>query len=423
MKKILLLGGSRYALPVIQSAHALGVSVITCDYLPDNIAHRYSDQYCNVSILDQEAVLKMARRLSVDGIMSFACDPGVVTAAYVAEEMGLPSCGSYESVRILQNKARFRKFLAENGFCVPNARCYRSGEEALDELSKGISVFRWPVIVKPVDSAGSKGVMRADSPEDLGRCVRHALSFSHSGECIAEDFLEQAGCPSDSDCFSVDGKLRFVSFNDQRFDRNAENPYTPAAFSWPSSMGREYQDELRSELQRLLNLLHMKTSIYNVETRLCTDGRPYIMEVSPRGGGNRLSECLRYAAGVDLIEASVKAALGMPVEMEQKSCSGYWAEAVLHSSRAGRFKGLRISDRLKKHVIEENVWIAPGEAVRPFSGANQSLGTVILRFGTKEEMEGAMNRLNEDIEVEIEGGGYLRNNICASHMREERRAA
>ena len=103
-KKIMLLGGSRYLLPVIDAAHQLGLHVITCDYLPDNFAHKYADEYCNVSIIDKEATLAAARRLQIDGILSFACDPGVTTAAYVAEQMGLPASGPYESVCILQNR-------------------------------------------------------------------------------------------------------------------------------------------------------------------------------------------------------------------------------------------------------------------------------------------------------------------------------
>ena len=88
---------------MIKAAHDLGYYVITCDYLPDNIAHKYADEYHNVSIIDIEAVLALARELKIDGIMSFAVDPGVVTAAYVQEQMGLPACGPYESVCILQN--------------------------------------------------------------------------------------------------------------------------------------------------------------------------------------------------------------------------------------------------------------------------------------------------------------------------------
>ena len=82
-KRLMLLGGLRYLVPVIQAAHEQGYYVITCDYLPGNIAHRYSDEYCNVSIIDKEAVLAVAKEKEIDGIMSFAVDPGVVTAAYV----------------------------------------------------------------------------------------------------------------------------------------------------------------------------------------------------------------------------------------------------------------------------------------------------------------------------------------------------
>lgn len=156
MKKILLLGGSRYLLPVIKSAHELGLYVITCDYLPNNIAHKYSDEYVNVSIIDKEAVLEVAEKLKIDGIMSFATDPGVVTAAYVAEQMGLPSVGSYTAVSILQNKGKFRKFLTENGFNVPLAKSYKDIGLAL----KDKNLFKWPIIIKPTDSAGSKGVKK-----------------------------------------------------------------------------------------------------------------------------------------------------------------------------------------------------------------------------------------------------------------------
>ena len=322
MKKLMILGGARYALPVIKAAHELGLYVITCDYLPDNIAHKYSDEYCNVSIIDKDAVLEAAKRLEIDGIVSFACDPGVVTAANVAEKMGLPSGGSYESVSILQNKGKFRKFLTEHGFNVPVAKGYTSIEDAV----KNVDLFNWPVIVKPTDSAGSKGVTRVDDPKELKKSIEYALSFSHCDEFIIEDFITQKGFASDTDSFSVDGELKFVSFNSQRFDADAENPYTPAAYSWPSSMSEEHQEELKNEIQRLLHLLNMGTSIYNIETREGTDGKAYIMEVSPRGGGNRLAECLHYATGVDLVKNTVRAALGLPVEgIEQKPYDGCWA--------------------------------------------------------------------------------------------------
>ena len=189
MKTLLLLGGSRYLIPVIREAKALGCRTVTCDYLPDNAAHRFSDEYRNVSIVDKEAVLCLARELHIDGVMSFACDPGVVTAAYVAEELGLPSVGPYESVALLQDKGRFRRFLRENGFKVPAAESYDDPAAALN------APWRCPVMVKPVDSAGSKGVRRVDRPEELRGAIEEALRFSHSGRFLLEErpgFVQEA---------------------------------------------------------------------------------------------------------------------------------------------------------------------------------------------------------------------------------------
>lgn len=399
MKRLLLLGGSRYILPVIEAAHKLGCYVITCDYLPDNIAHKYSDEYCNVSIIDKEAVLETAKKLKIDGILSFACDPGVVTAAYVAEKLGLPCSGSYESVSILQNKGKFRKFLTDNGFNVPVAKGYTSVEEAL----KDTAIFNWPVIVKPTDSAGSKGVTKVETPEKLRESIEYALSFSHSSEFIIEDFIQQKGFSSDTDCFSVNGELKFVSFSSQRFDKKADNPYTPSAYSWPASISEENQKELTSEIQRLLKLLNMGTSIYNVETRESTNGKAYIMEVTPRGGGNRLAEMLRYATGVDLIENAVRGAIGEEIKgVEQKPYDGYWAEVILHSDRSGAFKELKVNSDMEDKVIERDLWIESGDTVNGFSAANEAIGTLVMRFDSYEEMIEKMDCIDEWVHVIVE---------------------
>ena len=398
MKKLLLLGGSRYALPVIKAAHDLGCHVITCDYLPGNIAHKYSDEYCNVSIIEKDAVLEAAKRLKIDGVMSFACDPGVVTAAYVAEKLGLPNVGPYESVCILQDKSRFRGFLTDHGFTVPTAKGYQSIEEALNEAE----MFKWPVIVKPTDSAGSKGVTRVDDPNLIRPAIKHALEFSHNGHFIVEDFIQQKGYSSDTDSFSVNGELKFVSFNSQRFDMKAENPYTPAAYSWPSSMSVAHQKELASEIQRLLHLLDMKTAVYNIETREGLDDKAYIMECSPRGGGNRLSECLRYATGVDLITNAVRGALGEEVVgMEQKDYDGCWAEVILHSTKAGVFKDLWISNDVKEAVIERDLWVSSGDKVGGFTAANAAIGTLVLKFENNRILEDVMKRTDSFFKVQL----------------------
>ena len=398
-KKIMLLGSARYLLPVIDAAKKLGLYTITCDYLPNGIAHRYSDEYCNVSIIDKDAVLAAAREREIDGIMSFACDPGVVTAAYVAEKMGLPSVGPYESVRILQNKGLFRSFLAEHGFTVPVAKSYTDIQEALEDTAR----FQWPVIVKPADSAGSKGVTRVDDPAKLEESIRHALKFSFCDEFIIEEFIEKQGFASDTDSFSVNGELKFVSFSSQRFDENAQNPYAPAAFSWPASLTDAHQEELRSELQRLLKLLNMGTAVYNIECRESINGKAYLMEVSPRGGGNRLAEMVRYATGVDMITNAVRAAVGMEVvDMEQKPYNGCWAEIILHSDKTGIFRNLWVSEEIAHNVYERDLWIQPGDRVGAFTGANESVGTLVLKFETQERLKEVMADIPRYVKLEVE---------------------
>lgn len=400
MKKILLLGGSRYLLPVIKSAHELGLYVITCDYLPDNIAHKYSDEYVNVSIIDKEAVLEVAKKLEIDGIMSFATDPGVVTAAYVAEKLGLPYGGSYESVSILQDKGRFRSFLTEHNFNVPHAKSYKNLEDALRDTD----FFTWPVIVKPVDSAGSKGVTRVDDKNELRRAIEYALDFSHCDQFIIEDFIEKKGCSSDTDSFSIDGKLVATTFSSQRFDVQSDNPYAPMAYSWPSTFSREHEDELTSEIQRLLTLLDMQSSIYNIETREGVDGKAYIMEVSPRGGGNRLAEMIRYASGVDMIKAAVQVAVGLQIDkVEQPQYDGSWAEYVLHSRIDGKFKELWIEpDFAANNVIEVDLWVTQGEEIHSFTAANFSIGTVVMKFASQEELESKLSSMERYIKVIVE---------------------
>ena len=406
MKKLMILGGSRYALPVIDAARKLGIYTITADFLPNNIAHKYSDEYVNVSIIDKDKTLEEAKKRRIDGIMSFACDPGVVTAAYVAEKMGLPNVGPYDSVCILQNKGKFRQFLTDNGFNVPVAKSYTNVDAALTD----VEIFHWPVIVKPTDSAGSKGVSKVESPANLKRSIEYALSFSHSNEFIVEDFIEQKGFSSDTDSFSVDGELKFVSFNCQRFDPNAENPYTPAAYSWPSSLSSEHQQELKNEIQRLIKLLGMKTAIYNIETRESTDGKAYIMELSPRGGGNRLAECLRYATGVDMITNMVKYSVGLPVdEITQENYNGYWCEVILHSDKPGIFEELWIADDIKENVVECDLWIDKGAKVGGFSAANEAVGTLIMKMCSQEEINNVLSNQKHYVKVIVnnEGEGKL----------------
>lgn len=334
--------------------------------------------------------------------MSFACDPGVVSASYVQEQMGLPSFGPYKSVEILQNKDKFRAFLTENGFNVPWAFGFASKEDAWESRNK----FNYPFIVKPTDSAGSKGCTRVDDEEHLMAAIEYAFKYTISGHIIIEEFLEKKGCSSDTDSYSYDGKLKFVSFCAQRFDANATNPYTPAAYSWPSTFTKEEEEYLTSEIQRLITLLGMKTSVFNIETRVSLNNKPYIMELTPRGGGNRLCEMLRYATGVDMITAITRAMVGdepepieHPVPEPAEGYNGHWAEIILHADNDGEFAGLQIDPSLPAEVVEEDLWVKHGDKIHGFEAANDAIGTLVLRFESAEELEKAITNQSQWLKV------------------------
>ena len=398
-KKLMLLGGLRYLLPIIEEAHKLGAYVITADYLPDNIAHKYSDEYCNVNIIDKDAVLAKAKELEIDGILSHAVDPGVISAAYVAEKMGLPFQTSYRAACILQDKSLFRQFLKENGFNCPHAKGYTSAEDAL----KDIDYFDWPIIVKPVDSAGSKGVTKVSHLSELKSAIETALSCSISKRFIIEDFLDIAGYQSSADIFTIEGNLVYPAYSDQLFDKDAANPYTPAVEIWPASMEQYYQDDLTEQLQRLFTLLDVKTGIYNVESRVCSNGKAYIMEVSPRGGGNRIAELQDMATNQSLIRAEICKALSLPInKIKAPQYNGVWCNYILHSSIEGTLETIDINPEFEQKYIKDKGFIVKkGDHIVPFTGANTSLGTLFLRAETREELDRELSNIHKNIIVRL----------------------
>lgn len=396
----MFLGGIPYIIPAIQAAHELGYYVITVDYLPNNPAHKYSDEYVNVSIIDKEATLAVAREKQIDGVLSFAVDPGATTAAYIAEQMGLPNVGPYCSVEILQNKTLFRQFLTEHNFNVPASKGYDSVEDAL----KDTLWLNWPMIVKPADGSGSKGVTRVERIDDYRAALELAMQKSLGKKIIVEEFIEMSGYQSGSDSFSIDGELVYCTFDDQRFDTNAINPYTPASHAWPSTMSMDAQQYLHCELQRLLTLLKMDTALYNIEVRVGKNGKPYIMEVSPRAGGNRLAELLSLATGSDLVKASVAAAMGEDVKQYIKPVQydGFWMVVVLHAEKAGIFRGIKVNDAVKTSIVRENLNVKAGDAVQGFDCATNSIGSFFMRFETRDELNKFIAHQNDYVQVQVD---------------------
>lgn len=397
MKKILLLGGSAQQITAIETAKKLGYYTVLCDYLTDNPGQYQADRFYLISTTDKEAILKVAQLEKVDGVLAYASDPAAPTAAYVAEKLGLPG-SPYESVGILCNKDNFRAFLKEHGFCTPAAKGYSDTGEAMKDIKMG--KFKFPVIVKPVDSSGSKGVSRIDSVGEAEEKLSYAMGFSRGKRIIVEEFVEKYGYQIAGDGLSVDGRLVFRYFANDHFNPKCVNPFVPISASFPYNMPDWVQEKIHAEIQRLLTLLHMKTLTYNFDIRIDRDFNVYLMEIAPRDGGNYIPDVIKYATGVDLVECSVKAAMGETIEIKGAEPKGFYAYYAVHSLNDGILKRVRI--RAQDHIIENHLIKKPGDEIKAFTGANTTLGCLIMRFDSMEQMLDMMDHSEKWIEVELE---------------------
>lgn len=239
MKKILMLGGAMQQIPAIKCAKELGFYVITCDYLPNNPGHKFADEYYNISTTEKERVLELAIKLGIDGVLAYASDPAAPTAAYVSEKMGLPG-NPYDAVNVMTQKDLFRKFLKEHGFNTPQARGYCSYETAYKEIEN----FTFPIMVKPVDSSGSKGVVKIDSKEELKNAIDEALFYSRSKRFIIEEFIRKKGYQISGDGFSIDGKLVFTSYGNELYSTKGTREYVALGEFWPSLLSTKLKRKL-----------------------------------------------------------------------------------------------------------------------------------------------------------------------------------
>ena len=398
MKKLLLLGGSAQQIIAIRTAKRIGLDTVLCDYLPDNPGQYHADKFYLVSTTDKEAVLEVARKEKIDGILAYASDPAAPTAAFVAEQLGLPG-SPYESVEILCKKDRFRHFLSENGFCTPKANGYSNVEDALLDIKGG--KYKLPVIVKPVDSSGSKGISIISSYDEANEKIIYAMSYSRGSRIIIEEFVEKEGYQIAGDGLSIDGKLVFRCFANDHFDCNNINPFVPIAASFPYNMPEQVHSKIHSEIQRLLNLLHMGTSTYNFDIRIDKEYNVYLMEVAPRDGGNYIPDVIKYSTGVDLVECSIKAAMGMPLDnTEGSEQKGYWAYYAVHSYHDGVLDKIIIDEDVEKNnIIEKHLISHHGDHIKAFTGANTTLGILIMKFDSMEQMLHMMDNSDEWIKI------------------------
>ena len=398
MKKVLMLGGSMQQIPAIKRAKEMDYYVITCDYLPENPGHQYADEYHNVSTTDIDKVLELAQKINIDGIVAYASDPAAPTAAYVAEKMGLPG-NPYESVKILTQKDLFREFLGKNRFNTPKARGYSS----YDEIANEVDEFIFPIMVKPVDSSGSKGVVKVERRSGLKDAVEEALYYSRSKKFVVEEFIEKKGYQVSGDGFSLDVKLVFSSYGNELYSGKGTRDYLALGEFWPSLLTKEQKEKVDAEIQNIITALNMRNCAYNIEVILDKNDTPYVIELGPRNGGSYIPQLIEYSTGVNLIDYTLKAAMGEDCSsLTMAETTGVWSNYMLLSKECGIFDRIEFAPEFEKHnLLEVHCTAKKGDAVEAYKNTSHSLGTILFKAQSVSEMIQITNNIENYYKIVV----------------------
>ena len=397
-KKILLLGGSGAQLIAIEKAKELGYFTVLCDYLPDNPGQDIADSFHLVSTTDKEAVLKVAKEEQINGIVAYSSDPAAPTAAYVANAMNLPGM-DYEIVRHFCEKQLFREFLAKNDFNVPHSV---EVKVPYDYDSIDISHLQLPLIVKPTDSSGSKGVTVIESESELKKALQYAQEYSRNNVLIIEEFiLRDHPFVIEAEIFTINGEVVTWGLINSIRD-TVSNPLLPAAYSYPLEISPNRKELVRKEVSRLVKATGNTSGAFNIEMIIDKHNRLYFLDAGPRNGGNMLPEFISMIARKDIVEATIRMAMGdtanLDVTLDGEE-GGYWGLGVLHTSQSGLYNRVEYSDLAKDALVREVVQKKMGEQVRPFERCNDLVGLNFFHFKSQADMDEVMCNTNDSMKV------------------------
>ena len=388
MKKILLLGGSAQQLVAIRAAKALGFYTVVMDYLPDNPGQYEADKFYGESTTDVEAVYRIAKEEQVEGILAYASDPAALPAAIVAERLGLPT-NPAKSVEILGLKYPWREFLKNNGFACPKHHSFHP-DTPIGEIKDATQDFTFPLVVKPTDSSGSKGVTMLESWDGIEQAIVWADSYSRNKVLLIEEYI-QRGFPSviGGDIFVWNGQI--VLYGEMECLRDMQrSPLIPIGEKHPLQVSERQRQHIHCELQRIITSLGIRFGELNIEIILDCDDQVHFLELGPRAGGNMIPIQLSDAYGIDLVKANVQAAMGEKPEFLDgpiHQLPGCYMHYVLHSYESGTFQGISVDESIRRYVYREVIYKQSGDKVEAFDGAGKALGILFLRFDTIGEME------------------------------------
>jgi biotin carboxylase len=385
---LMFLGGGIHQAPAIKKAKELGIRTVLCDYNSNCPGRQEADVFYHASTNDFSALLQIGALEKIDGVLAYTADSAALTVAKLAERLQLPGFPS-KAVETLIHKDLLRSFLKKHGFAVPYSRSFKNGETF--PLSAAAE-YQFPVIVKPVDASGSKGVALIHHPEKVDPAVQEALEYSRSRKVLVEEYIDAKDHQICGIGFLQDGNITVHHAGNQSFNEDVPNPNVPISSAFPlKEQDAHYEEVIYQELQRLFSLLHMKNGSFVYEARIGKDNKVYFLDISPRNGGDYMDRLADSAYGNDLMMASILAAVGRSFHPSTQHISErYWAHYCLHSQVPGILSEIKMLPE-EGHTIEEVYYHSEeGETINPLASSADFIGVVIMSFQTKEGMNRAI---------------------------------
>ncbi len=374
-KKLLIAGGGYADIPLILSAKKLGYRVITSGNRPDDLGHRYSDEYQSADFSDPEAILNLAKRFNISAICACCNDFSALSAAYVAEKLNLPGHDPYRVAQVIHHKDFYRQFAVEHGIPTPKAMGFTNEKDAL----KGIVSLPLPVIVKPVDLTGGKGMSTIKKLHEAGEAIKKAFTVSRTKRIVVEEFI--VGSRHGFSAFLVNGRVGFFFSDNEHYFLN---PYLVSAASVPSIVSREVEQKLCAVSEKIAALLSLKTGIFHVQYILRGE-EPVIIEICRRAPGDLYITLVEHATGVDYPAWIVKASAGFDCsEMVHVEPKGFFTRHCVMSATPGTVKDIVVDKSIEENIIDRFMWWQRGDVVSDVM--TSKFGIVFLRFQSQKEM-------------------------------------
>lgn len=394
MKKVLIIGAGFLQAFVIKKAKELGYITLAVDANPEAVGFCYADDHAVINIVDKEACLEYARTQSIDGVLTAATDYGVLTASYIAEQMGLNGI-NYKSAELIKNKYRVRKCLYENHVDDTEQAYEVDGDTDLAELTK---VIRYPVMVKPCDGSGSRGAGRVDSPEAFAEACRLAMSSSITGRAVVETFI--VGKEYGIESFVENGNIHVMAVMKKWM--TAPPYYAELGHAIPSGLSDETENYVKECATRAIRALGVNFGSVNMDALITDDGKVYIVDIGARMGGNLIgSHIIPLGTGIEYIPNMIRAAVGDAIDFSRGE--HHSVATRLLALTPGMVRSLPDFDSLCKEynvVVEHHLHI--NDEITPYRTNLDGCGYVVVARENADEASECAELVKKIIDREIE---------------------